>query len=103
MTAFEYDHIDLYLEGDGKAVYDDGLEQFLDPTSVRFFVKDIELDWPPPERITLTSTGIPRAATEDDMPEIVMVRFEMSEISDERMAEVPGIGRGASYRYERGH
>ncbi len=51
-------------------------------------LKDLHLEWPPPERLTIMG---------EDMP---LVRVSMSELTDEQRAGMTNVCRGAGYEYE---
>lgn len=50
----------------------------------RVFCKEIGIQWPPPERITIG--------------DIEFSRIRMSELSDELMLKMPNVCRGAEYK-----
>jgi hypothetical protein len=81
----EHDHILLHMEFAGRQ---------------RFFLpnKNIDFNWPPPERITFDGEKM-RAATDNDTVGI-FTRIRMSQLTDEQIAKCPGVARGAEYRYE---
>ncbi len=68
---------------------------------VRIFFEDLELDWPPPERIYMDDrTHILRETTEGDKAAFIFKRIRMSELTDEQMVKCSHVARGAEYVYE---
>lgn len=62
-----------------------------------FHLSAFGLSWPPPERLVVTDDGSLREATTDDA--FVLKRVSMSQFTDEEIAQMPGVVRGAEYRY----
>lgn len=63
-------------------------------------LRDVGLEWPPPERAIIDKDGTFREATDGDPSFLVMVRITMSQITDEQRAEMTHVARGAEYLYE---
>ncbi len=67
----------------------------------RVMLEELDLDWPPPERIYMDGeTFLLRAAAEGDEPEFIFKRISMSQLTDEQIAKCPNVARGAEYVYE---
>lgn len=56
-----------------------------------------DIPWPPYKKIVIGKDGIQKAK-EDDHPEIIMTRINMSELTDEQ-ADCKHLARGAEYKY----
>jgi hypothetical protein len=58
-------------------------------------------EWPPPEKMVLIAVdGTPvgaRPATDDDLPSTVLHRVSCSEITDDEIASMSHVARGALY------
>lgn len=68
---------------------------------MRVFLDQLELDWPPPERLYMDgATKELREAAEGDDAEFVFKRISMSQLTDEQILKCPGVARGAEYIYE---
>lgn len=62
-------------------------------------LKELGLEWPPPERLAMDpETGVREARDSDDDP---LVRVNCSQITDEQRADMTNVFRGAEYRYEK--
>lgn len=83
MTTLEKDMIRLNLE--------------LGP--VNLFCQIADLDWPPPERLTVDGSNGLHETRDGDDPHAIMKRVRMSKLTDEE-ADHPRIARGAEYVYE---
>ena len=57
------------------------------------------LDWPPPEFIVMDDEGIIRKANEKDKRDFILERVSMSKITDEQIATMDHVARGAEYKY----
>lgn len=57
------------------------------------------LEWPPPERLWLDETGA-REATDEDPPEGVLHRTNLSALTDEEREGMTHVARGAEYSYK---
>ncbi len=79
----EHDHIVLQLEFFGR---------------IRLLLTDVGLTWPPPEMLVFEE-GTVREPGPDDPREDLLERHRMSQLTDEQMTKLPGIARGAEYRY----
>ena len=67
----------------------------------RVMLEELELDWPPPERIYMDGeTHLLREATDDDEALFIFKRISMSQLTDEQIAKCPNVARGAEYVYE---
>ena len=65
-----------------------------------FPLKNVGLEWPPPERVFVEPLGFLREPTPDDDPTYLMRRVSFSQITDEQRATMTHVCRGAEYRYE---
>jgi len=87
MTTYDHDMIRLNLE--------------IGPQTLP--LKSIGLEWPPPERLVFCGPGEPgvfREARDSDDPERVFRRRSYSQLTDEQMAGMTHVIRGAEYTYE---
>jgi hypothetical protein len=67
----------------------------------RVMIDELELDWPPPERIYMDGeTHLLREARDGDDAMFIFKRISMSQLTDEQIAKCPGVARGAEYVYE---
>lgn len=78
---------------------DDFVRLNLELQTALIAVKDLGLEWPPPERIYLGRHGLVREATDQDEPEFVLVRASYSQITDEQRQGMEHVARGAEYFY----
>lgn len=69
----------------------DFVRLFMDTGTYTIPCKELGLEWPPPETITQLN-GVELGAP--------MTRRQMSVITDEQMAKMTNVARGAVYRYE---
>ena len=82
----DHDHILLNMVNFGKT---------------RVMIEELELTWPPPERIYMDGeTHLLREAAEGDEPDFIFKRISMSQLTDEQMEQCPNVARGAEYVYE---
>lgn len=82
----EHDHILLNMLNFGKT---------------RVFMEELELSWPPPERIYMDGeTHLLREARDGDEAMFIFKRISMSQLTDEQMEKCPDVARGAEYVYE---
>ena len=61
-------------------------------------LKDLDLEWPPPEILVMSDDGI-REATKDDDRSFMLERISMSSITDEQREGMTNVARGAEYLY----
>jgi hypothetical protein len=80
---------------------DDMARLHLSVGTVNVPLRELGLEWPPPERIYLGENAKCREARNDDSAGYIMRRISMSVISDEDRAEMTNVVRGAEYEYER--
>lgn len=62
-------------------------------------MRTLNLDWPPPEYLYLTSNGTIRELEPDDEPLHTLRRVKMSELSEEVARGSEHLARGAEYHY----
>jgi hypothetical protein len=67
--------------------------------TVNVTCKELNLQWPPPDRIAIDGENV-REATADDPIWKVMIMDRMSEITDEQREGMTHVARGAEYFYE---
>lgn len=72
---------------------------FLVAGTYTFDLAQFGLTWPPPERIILIEDGQLREATDEDNPAFVLHRTSMSQLTDEQIATMSHVMRGAEYHY----
>lgn len=67
-------------------------------------LRKLGLEWPPPERLIMDLDDdrkfMVREPTEDDDPNTVFRRTNLSRITDEQMEGMEHVARGAEYKYE---
>jgi len=72
------------------------IHMLLSPIDIR--CRDLDFDWPPPERIYMGQDGEIREARPGDDEECIFVCTNRSALSDEA-ADHPNLMRGAEYHY----
>ena len=72
--------------------------EFMGPLNIR--PNKFGLGWPPPQFIVIEGeTGTVREATAKDKREEIFERVSMSKITDEQIANMEHVARGADYKY----